>query len=64
VGTFIFSIKKSEEVPAGSIGFNLLQREWAALFLNQDIDVRPFVVDTTRYELITIVLEDYIPERK
>jgi hypothetical protein len=38
--SFIFSLKFDTKVPKGSIGFNLPQRKWATLSLNQDIDVR------------------------
>lgn len=39
---FIFAIERSTEVPPRCVGFSLLQRKWATLSINQDIDVRPF----------------------
>ncbi|KAG5678300.1 hypothetical protein PVAND_007987 [Polypedilum vanderplanki] len=39
---FIFAIERSVEVPPKFVGFSLLQRKWATLSINQDIDVKPF----------------------
>lgn len=65
VGTFVFSVKSSNEVPRGQIGFSMLQRKWAVLSLSQDIDVRPFVADTNQHTLTTVVLEaDFLNKKK
>lgn len=39
---FVFAIHRTPEVPKGSVGFSLLQRKWATLSINQDIDVKPY----------------------
>lgn len=39
---FIFTVGKHHEVPRGTVGFSLPQRKWAALSLNQEIDVKPY----------------------
>lgn len=40
---FVFTIKNHAEVPRCNVGFNLPQRKWAVLSLNQEIDVTPYV---------------------
>lgn len=39
---FVFAIIKSPEVPKNSIGFSIVQRKWATISVNQDIDVQAF----------------------
>lgn len=39
---FVFAIEKHPDVQRGSVGFSLLQRKWATLSINQDIDVKPY----------------------
>lgn len=39
---FVFAIEKSTEVPQRCVGFSLLQRKWATLSINQDIEVKAF----------------------
>jgi hypothetical protein len=63
--SFIFSVRHFRGIPAGSIGFSLLQRKWAVLSLNQDIDVRPFHFDSNQHTLVTVVLEaDFLQKKK
>ncbi|XP_034241733.1 vesicle-fusing ATPase 1 [Thrips palmi] len=44
---FVFTIRAHHEVPPGCIGFNLPQRKWACLSLNQEINVRPYYFNAT-----------------
>jgi len=61
---FVFSVKSHRDIPAGSIGFSLVQRKWAVLSLNQDIDVRPFTFDTNQHTLVNIILEvDFLQKK-
>lgn len=39
---FVFSIIKTSEVPKNNVGFSLVQRKWAAISVNQDIDVKVY----------------------
>lgn len=39
---FVFAIERSHEVPSYTIGFSLLQRKWATLSINQDLDIKPY----------------------
>lgn len=39
---FVFTIIRNNEVARGYVAFSLLQRKWATLSVNQDIDVRPY----------------------
>lgn len=61
---FVFSIKIHPEVPQGSVGFSLLQRKWATLSLNQDIELRPFYFDPNQHTLVNIVLEADFLQKK
>ncbi|XP_015115308.1 vesicle-fusing ATPase 1 [Diachasma alloeum] len=64
---FVFTVKSHPEVPHGAVGFSLPQRKWAALSLNQEIDVRPYHFDPTSASefLCTIVLEaDFLLKTK
>ncbi|XP_065352960.1 vesicle-fusing ATPase 1-like [Cloeon dipterum] len=64
--SFIFSLK-FDKVQRGTIGFNLPQRKWATLSLNQDIEVRPHFFDPkspTEF-LSTIVVEvDFLQKKQ
>jgi len=62
--TFIFSTKSHRDIPSGTIAFSLVQRKWAVLSLNQDIDVRPFTFDTNQHTLTNIILEvDFLQKK-
>lgn len=39
---FVFAIEREKSVQRGGVGFSLVQRKWATLSINQDIDVKPF----------------------
>lgn len=39
---FVFSIIRTPEVPKNSVGFSLVQRKWASISVNQDIDVKVY----------------------
>ncbi|XP_003401908.1 vesicle-fusing ATPase 1-like isoform X1 [Bombus affinis] len=63
---FVFTIKRHHEVPRGTVGFSLLQRKWATLSLNQEIEVRPYHFNPTSSTecLCTIVLEADFLQKK
>lgn len=63
---FIFTLAYDPAVKRGYIGFSLLQRKWAELSLNQDIDVKPFFFNpkNTSEFLCTIILEvDFLSKK-
>jgi vesicle-fusing ATPase len=64
--SFLFSLR-FDKVNRGTIGFNLPQRKWATISLNQDLEVRPYYFDpksTTEF-LSTIVLEaDFLQKKQ
>ncbi|KAH8295288.1 hypothetical protein KR018_009597 [Drosophila ironensis] len=53
---YIFALLKlaGQELPSGHVGFSLVQRKWATLSINQEIDVRPYRFDASA-DLITLV---------
>jgi len=53
---YIFALEKisGAELPPGHVGFSLVQRKWATLSINQEIDVRPYRFDASA-DLITLV---------
>lgn len=51
---YIFALERTAEVPRGHVGFSLVQRKWATLSINQDIDIRPYRFDGNS-DLITMV---------
>jgi vesicle-fusing ATPase len=53
----VFSLKFHQEVPPGTIGLSLLQCKWAALSLNQEVEVRKFHFDPDQHTLVRDVLE-------
>ncbi|CAG9799789.1 unnamed protein product [Chironomus riparius] len=63
---FIFAIERSPEVPPRSVGFSLLQRKWATLSINQEIDVKPFRFEGSGNEhvICNVVLEvDFLQKK-
>lgn len=63
---FIFTLAYDPAVKRNYIGFSLLQRKWAELSLNQDIDVKPFFFNpkNTSEFLCTIILEvDFLSKK-
>lgn len=61
---FIFALEKTSEVPRGHVGFSLVQRKWATLSINQDIDVRPYRFDSNSDVICTVVLETDFLQKK
>ncbi|XP_055909227.1 vesicle-fusing ATPase 1 [Eupeodes corollae] len=61
---FIFALEKTSEVPRGHVGFSLVQRKWATLSINQDIDVRPYRFDVNADVICTVVLETDFLQKK
>lgn len=45
---FVFSVELHPDIQRGFIGFSLLQRKWATLSINQDLDVKPFRFEDLR----------------
>lgn len=39
---FVFAIIPTPDVPKNSVGFSLVQRKWASISVNQDIDVKVY----------------------
>uniref|UniRef100_A0A0K8TTK0 Vesicle-fusing ATPase n=1 Tax=Tabanus bromius TaxID=304241 RepID=A0A0K8TTK0_TABBR len=61
---FVFCIERTTEVPRGCIGFSLVQRKWATLSINQDIDVKPFRFDANSEVITTVTLEvDFLQKK-
>ncbi|KAH8402747.1 hypothetical protein KR215_009847, partial [Drosophila sulfurigaster] len=51
---YIFALEKISDLPRGHVGFSLVQRKWATLSINQEIDVRPYRFDASA-DIITLV---------
>ncbi|KAM7346865.1 comatose [Cochliomyia hominivorax] len=51
---YIFALERTAEVPRGHVGFSLVQRKWATLSINQEIDIRPYRFDGSS-DIITLV---------
>lgn len=63
---FVFALEKHQDVARYCVGFSLLQRKWATLSINQDIDVKPFSFDALSSSecLCTAVLEvDFLQKK-
>lgn len=64
---YVFTVETHNDVPRGCVGFSLPQRKWAALSVDQEIDVRPYQFDASSSSnfLGTIVLEaDFLQKTK
>ncbi|XP_008556962.1 vesicle-fusing ATPase 1 [Microplitis demolitor] len=64
---YVFTVETHNDVPRGCVGFSLPQRKWAALSVDQEIDVRPYQFDASSKSnfLGTIVLEaDFLQKTK
>lgn len=63
---FVFAIIRTNELPKNNVGFSLVQRKWAAISVNQDIDVKVFRFEnssTTEF-LDTVTLEvDFLAKK-
>ncbi|EDX17809.1 GD17110, partial [Drosophila simulans] len=51
---FIFALERTVEVPSGYVGFSLVQRKWAMVSINQELEVRPYRFDASS-DVITCV---------
>lgn len=61
---YLFSIKSFPRMAPGTIGFNLMQRKWANLSLNQEVEVKPVVVSGTAESIGTLTLEvDFLQKK-
>ncbi|XP_037025989.1 vesicle-fusing ATPase 1-like isoform X2 [Bradysia coprophila] len=63
---FVFAIHRSDDVPRNAIGFSLLQRKWATLSINQDIDIKPYRFNPTSATecLCNVVMEvDFLQKK-
>lgn len=61
---YVFSLERTVEVPRGCVGFSLVQRKWATLSINQDIDIKPFRFDASSDVICTAVLETDFLQKK
>ncbi|CAN7991441.1 unnamed protein product [Ixodes hexagonus] len=61
---FVFTIKTSDKVKPGCMGFSLPMRKWAELSISQMVDVRPYVFDPNTQYIAKITLEVDFLEKK
>ncbi|PFX29475.1 Vesicle-fusing ATPase [Stylophora pistillata] len=61
---YIFTIKVSEGVPQGSVGFSLVQRKWTNVALNSVIDVVPYRFGEGSYLSNITVEADFLQKAK
>ncbi|XP_064466217.1 vesicle-fusing ATPase 1-like isoform X2 [Ornithodoros turicata] len=61
---FVFTIKTSDKVKPGYMGFSLPMRKWAELSISQTVDVRPYVFDPNTQYIAKITLEADFLEKK
>ncbi|XP_077502883.1 vesicle-fusing ATPase 2-like [Amblyomma americanum] len=61
---FVFTIKTSDKVRPGTMGFSLPMRKWAELSVSQMVDVRPYVFDPNTQYIAKITLEADFLEKK
>lgn len=63
---FVFAVIRTPEMPKNNVGFSLVQRKWAAISVNQDIDVKAFRFNTSSSTefLDTVTLEvDFLAKK-
>ncbi|XP_056010319.1 vesicle-fusing ATPase-like isoform X2 [Ostrea edulis] len=61
---FVFSVKNSDRMQSGYVGFNLMQRRWANISLNQDLTVKAFKFNSKTDTIGTVVLEvDFLQKK-
>lgn len=61
---FVFSVKNCDRMQKGYMGFNLMQRRWANVSLNQDLTVKSFMFNQKSDTIGTIVLEvDFLQKK-
>lgn len=52
------------EVPRGYVGFSLVQRKWAMLSINQELDVRPYRFDANSDVITSVSFETDFLQKK
>ncbi|KAG8040053.1 hypothetical protein G9C98_001169 [Cotesia typhae] len=64
--SYVFTVETHNEVSQGCAAFNEPQRKWAALSVNQEIDIRPYQFDASSSNFLgIIVLEaDFLQKTK
>ncbi|KAJ8319895.1 hypothetical protein KUTeg_001482 [Tegillarca granosa] len=61
---FVFSLKTYPRMAPGTIGFNLMQRKWAVISLNQELEVKAFQFNKRVDCIATITLEvDFLQKK-
>lgn len=61
---FLFSVAFYPGMAPGTAGFNLMQRKWAVVSLNQELTVKPFRFDQRTQTIGTIVLQvDFLQKK-
>lgn len=61
---FIFALEKTVEVPNGYVGFSLVQRKWAMLSINQELEVRPYRFDANSDVITSVSFETDFLQKK
>ncbi|XP_030567970.1 vesicle-fusing ATPase 1 [Drosophila novamexicana] len=61
---FIFALEKTMEVPRGYVGFSLVQRKWAMLSINQELEVRPYRFDANSDVITNVSFETDFLQKK
>ncbi|KRX70984.1 Vesicle-fusing ATPase 1, partial [Trichinella sp. T6] len=62
---FIISLKNHPSVTPGKIAFSMLQRRWAHISLDQQVEVVPYSFDSNQYiSLVTFVVDIYHKKNK
>lgn len=61
---FLFSLAFYPGMTPGTVGFNLMQRKWAVISLNQEITLKPFQFSQRTQTIGTIVLQvDFLQKK-
>lgn len=61
---YIFALEKIADLPRGHVGFSLVQRKWASLSINQEIDVRPYRFDASSDIVVSVSFETDFLQKK
>ncbi|XP_068153083.1 vesicle-fusing ATPase 2 [Drosophila tropicalis] len=61
---YIFALEKITDLPRGHVGFSLVQRKWATLSINQEIDVRPYRFDVNSDIITSVSFETDFLQKK
>ncbi|XP_055389616.1 vesicle-fusing ATPase 1 [Condylostylus longicornis] len=61
---FVFSLHRTMDIQRGYIGFSLVQRKWATLSINQEIEVRAFAFDGSSDVICSVTLETDFLQKK